>query len=101
LKGCRIHAGRVGLEGRASPRPALGRGKARPSICKTASRQKLFNRAILSPFYDGQVETLLNTSPDTPLDLRLNISSDTPPTGTGGTLQEEMDRVWVLCDRGA
>ena len=52
-------------------------------------------------YSDGHVETLLNTSPDTPLDLRLNMRSDTPPTGTGGTLQEEMDRVWVLYDRGA
>lgn len=52
-------------------------------------------------YSDGHVETLLNTSRDTPLDLRLNMRSDAPPTGTDGTLQEEMDRVWVLYDAGA
>ena len=52
-------------------------------------------------YSDGHVETLLNASPGSPLDLRLNMQSDSPPTGTDGTLQQEMDRVWVLYDRGA
>lgn len=52
-------------------------------------------------YNDGHVETILNTSSGTPLDLRLDMRSASPPTGTDGTLQLEMDRVWVLYDRGA
>ncbi len=49
-------------------------------------------------FEDGHVVTALNTGIDTPEDLRLNMQSATPPTGTDGTQQNEMDRVWVLYD---
>lgn len=49
-------------------------------------------------FDDGHVSTALNTDPDTPRDLRLNMTSAAPPTGTDGTQQKELDRVWVLYD---
>ncbi len=50
---------------------------------------------------DGSVKSLLNTRPDTPEDLRLNMTSASPPTGTDGTFQQELDRVWVLYDQGS
>ena len=49
-------------------------------------------------FEDGSVRTALNLHQDTPRDLRLNMLSDSPPTGTDGMHQSEMDRVWVLYD---
>jgi prepilin-type N-terminal cleavage/methylation domain-containing protein len=49
-------------------------------------------------FDDGHCESLLNTYPDTPQDLRLNMLTVTPPTGTNGTLQEEADRFWTQAD---
>jgi prepilin-type N-terminal cleavage/methylation domain-containing protein/prepilin-type processing-associated H-X9-DG protein len=50
-------------------------------------------------FDDGHVSTALNTGRDTPRDLRLNMLSNSPPTGTDGTHQKELDRVWVLYDK--
>ena len=47
---------------------------------------------------DGHVSTALNMEPGTPRDLRLDMTSATPQTGTDGTQQMEMDRVWVLYD---
>jgi len=47
---------------------------------------------------DGHVESKLNTYPGTVDDLRLDMSSTSPPTGTDGTLEAEMDRVWVVYD---
>lgn len=49
-------------------------------------------------FEDGHVSSVLNNRPGTDEDLRLDMSSTTPPTGTDGTLEKEMDRVWVLYD---
>ncbi len=49
-------------------------------------------------FDDGHVDSLLNTYPDTPQDLRLNMTSDAPPTNTNGSYFEEMDRAWMLYD---
>jgi prepilin-type N-terminal cleavage/methylation domain-containing protein/prepilin-type processing-associated H-X9-DG protein len=49
-------------------------------------------------FDDGHVSSALNTKPATPEDLRLDMRSATPLTGTDGTQQMEMDRVWVLYD---
>jgi prepilin-type processing-associated H-X9-DG protein len=49
-------------------------------------------------FEDGHVLSILNQNPETPNDLRLDMSSATPSTGTNGTLEEESDRVWVLYD---
>jgi len=50
-------------------------------------------------FEDGSVKTVVNASPGGPSDLRLDMRSATPPTGTDGTVEEEMDRVWILYDR--
>ncbi len=49
-------------------------------------------------FEDGHVASVLNTYPDTVDDLRLNMSGAAPPTGTNGTIDEEMDRFWVVLD---
>jgi len=49
-------------------------------------------------FEDGHVSTVLNQFPESAQDLRLNMLTDTPPTGTDGTLEKEMDRVWVIYD---
>ena len=49
-------------------------------------------------FDDGHVASVLNSRPGTDEDLRLDMSSTTPDTGTDGTLEKEMDRVWVLYD---
>ena len=50
-------------------------------------------------FEDGHVSSALNNYPDSSSDYRLIMNSVTPPTGTNGTLQEEMDRIWVLYDQ--
>lgn len=49
-------------------------------------------------FDDGHVTSVLNQWRDSPDDLSLNMLTVTPPTGTNGTLEEEMDRIWVLYD---
>lgn len=49
-------------------------------------------------FEDGHVSSALNNNPETVDDYRLNMASVTPPTGTNGTLEEEMDRIWMLYD---
>jgi prepilin-type processing-associated H-X9-DG protein len=50
-------------------------------------------------YEDGHAETLLNLNPGTPDDLRLDMRTTSPPTGTDGTHERELDRVWVLYDR--
>jgi len=62
-------------------------------------RENHDGKAVNILFEDGSVVTVLNMSPDTPADLRLNMLSGTPPTGTDGTVQKEMDRIWVLYDQ--
>jgi prepilin-type N-terminal cleavage/methylation domain-containing protein len=47
---------------------------------------------------DGSVVSALNNFLDSPNDLRLNMMSTTPPTGTDGKVYSEMDRVWTLYD---
>lgn len=49
-------------------------------------------------FEDGHIVTAVNMHPGTLQDLRLDMTSATPATGTDGTVQEEMDRAWVLYD---
>ena len=49
-------------------------------------------------FEDGHVSSVLNQWPDSRDDFRLNMLTVAPPTNTDGTLEAEMDRVWVLYD---
>ena len=50
-------------------------------------------------YEDGHVETFLNQYADTINDMRLNMLTTTPPTGTDGTLENEMNRIWVVYDQ--
>ncbi len=49
-------------------------------------------------FDDGHVSSALNSWPNSPNDFRLHMQITDPPTETGGTLEEELARVWVLYD---
>lgn len=66
----------------------------------TAERHNHNGTTINLLYEDASVRSRLNLHPRTADDLRLNMLTDTPPTGTNGTLEEEMDRVWMLYDRG-
>ena len=61
-------------------------------------RQNHDGTTVCILFDDGHVVSTLNQWADSADDLRLNMLTVTPPTGTDGSLEEEMDRVWVLYD---
>lgn len=65
-------------------------------VTDTTVRQNHNGGTVNVLFEDGRVESFLNQWPDTADDLRLNML-EAPPK----TLEEEMDRVWVLYDRGS
>jgi prepilin-type N-terminal cleavage/methylation domain-containing protein/prepilin-type processing-associated H-X9-DG protein len=64
-----------------------------------ALRQLNHDGSTVNVLYDdGHVASALNTFPDSINDLRLNMSTATPPTTTNGTYNLESDRAWYSYD---